>query len=181
MREERKVRYDKKNQVQEHQVKPGDKVIIKQEKNTVKPPYDPKPYIVVGVKGAQVTCWRGGKEKKRSQEKIKVVRERPQHFSSHNPSVGLTTRDTDSDSEEEVEINLDHEPYRGMEQEGGIGAQLMAEKEVQEEGEAATAPEEIEIGEQEQIYLPKNKRNQPSPRDRRRTRSQAAKRPQWEE
>ena len=43
--------------------------------------YDPKPYIVIGIKGAQITCRRGGKEKRRSKEKIKVVREAttPQH------------------------------------------------------------------------------------------------------
>ena len=56
-------------------MKPGDKIIIKQEKTTVKLPYNPKPYTVVGVKGAQVTCQRGGEEKKKSQEKIKSENE----------------------------------------------------------------------------------------------------------
>ena len=57
----------------------------------VKPPYNLKPYTVGGVKGAQITCWRGGKEKKRSQEKIKVVKMRPQHL-SHHPSMKTTTK-----------------------------------------------------------------------------------------
>ena len=49
-------------------MKPGDKVIIKQEKTMLKLPYDPKPYKVVGVKGTQITCQRGGKEKEKSGE-----------------------------------------------------------------------------------------------------------------
>ena len=67
-RKERKERYDRRNKVQERQVEKGDRVLIKQEKSMVKPPYDPKPYTVVDVKGAQVTCSRGGKEKKRTKE-----------------------------------------------------------------------------------------------------------------
>ena len=59
--EERKVREDMRNQVQECQVKPGDKDIMKQEKTSVKPPYDPKPYRVMGIKDTQITHWRGGK------------------------------------------------------------------------------------------------------------------------
>ena len=80
---------------------------MKQEKTTVKLPYDPKPYMVVDVKGAQVTCSRGGKEKKRTKEKIKVVKERPEHLKTG----GQTTRDTntDDDTEMEVEINLNLE------------------------------------------------------------------------
>ena len=64
-REERKLRYDMRNQVQEHQVKSGNKDIMKQEKTLVKPPYDPKPYRVMGIKGAQITCWGGGNEKEK--------------------------------------------------------------------------------------------------------------------
>merc|ERR1712059_151974 len=63
-RRERKERYDRKKRVKECHIKPGDRVLIKQERTTVRPPYDPKPYEVTEVKGAQVTCRRGGKEKK---------------------------------------------------------------------------------------------------------------------
>ena len=30
--------------MKEHEIMEGDKVVIRQEKTTVKPPYDPKPY-----------------------------------------------------------------------------------------------------------------------------------------
>ena len=40
-----------------------DQIIMRQEKTTVKLPYDPCPYTVTGIKGAQITCQQGGKEK----------------------------------------------------------------------------------------------------------------------
>ena len=96
-------------------MKLGDQIIMKQEKTTVKLPYDPKPYTVGGIKGAQITCQRGGKEKKRSQEKIKVVKMRPQHLRYRSET--MNTRDTDSDAEDDVEINLDHDTQGNAEQE----------------------------------------------------------------
>merc|ERR1711864_42419 len=101
-RKEMKERYDRKNRVKERHIKPGDRVLIKQEKTTVRPPYDPKPYKVTEVKGAQVTCRRGGKEKKRPKEKIKIVEERPEYLTTR----GQTYRDTQIDEDIEVEINL---------------------------------------------------------------------------
>ena len=94
-RRTRKERYDEKNKVKECQVKPGDRVLMKQEKTTVKPPYDPNPYKVVEVKGAQITCSRGGKEKKRMKEKIKVIKERLEYL---RPG-GQIIRDVHKDEE----------------------------------------------------------------------------------
>ena len=116
-RKERKERYDEKNKVKERQVKPGDRVLMKQEKMTVKPPYDPNPYKVVEVKGAQVTCSRGGKEKKRTKEKIKVVKERPEYLKQG----GQTTRDVYTDYETEVEINLNVEEENPRDNLEGVG------------------------------------------------------------
>ena len=59
--EEMKVRYYTRNQVQNHQGKPGNKNISKSGKTT-------KPYKVRGIKGATIICWRGGKEKERGKE-----------------------------------------------------------------------------------------------------------------
>ena len=81
-------------------MKTWDRVLMKQEKTTVKLPYDPNPYTVVEVKGAQVTCSRGGKEKKRMKEKIKVVKERLEHLNRG----GQTTRDTNTNDETEVDF-----------------------------------------------------------------------------
>ena len=40
MRQERKVIYDKKHRTQEQEKKTGDKVLVKQQKTTIKPPFD---------------------------------------------------------------------------------------------------------------------------------------------
>ena len=55
----------------------GDQVLFKQTKSSIKPPYDPKPYTIVGLKGTRVTGRRGEKEKVRIKVKVKVVKQRP--------------------------------------------------------------------------------------------------------
>ena len=51
----------------------GDRVLIKQKKTSIKPPFDPKPYTITEVKGTQVTARREGQE--RNKVKMKVVKE----------------------------------------------------------------------------------------------------------
>ena len=116
-RKERKERYDEKNRVKECQIKPGDRVLMRQEKTTVKPPYDPNPYEVTEVKGAQITCSQGGKEKKRPKEKIKVIEERPEYLRSG----GRTIRDIYTEDEIEVEINLNPEEDNPLDNLEGVG------------------------------------------------------------
>merc|ERR1712059_35992 len=116
-RERERERYDRKNRVKECHIKPGDRALIKQEKTTVRPLYDPKPYEVTEVKGAQVTCRRGGKEKKRPKEKIKIVEERPEYLTTR----GQTHRDTQIDEDTEVEINLTPEEENPWDDVEGVG------------------------------------------------------------
>ena len=49
--------------------------MIKQTKTTTKPPFDPNPYTVVEVNGTQAVLDRDGKRKKRSFNKIKVIKD----------------------------------------------------------------------------------------------------------
>ena len=98
-----KERYDKKRRVKEVRMVPGDRVLIKQSKTTVKPPYDPKLYSVVTVEGTQVTARRGTQEKKRNKMKVKKLPDRPEHLQQKQHS---TPPDTDQDSDDEVDINL---------------------------------------------------------------------------
>ena len=72
----RKQIYDKKHRTQVQEIKPGDKVLVKQQKTTIKPPFDPKPYQVKEVRGTQITVVRGRQQKVRSKEKIKLLRDR---------------------------------------------------------------------------------------------------------
>merc|ERR1712059_54793 len=88
----------------------------RQEKTTMRLPYDPKPYEVMEVKGAQVTCRRGGKEKKRPKEKIKIVEERSEYLTR-----GWTNRDTQTEEDTEVEINLTMEEDNPLDNLEGVG------------------------------------------------------------
>ena len=51
----------------------GDKVLIKQNKSTTRPPFDPKPFHVVKVKGSQLTMKHGNQTRIRDKGHIKLV------------------------------------------------------------------------------------------------------------
>ena len=59
-REKRKRRFDKTKHAKDEEIVKGDKVLVKQQKTTVKPPYDPNPYVVKEVAGTQITATRSG-------------------------------------------------------------------------------------------------------------------------
>jgi hypothetical protein len=69
----RKKTFDKKHRAKEQEIKEGDSVMIKQQKTTVKPPFDPKPFTVTKVKGSQVTAERGSKVRVRNKAKVKLI------------------------------------------------------------------------------------------------------------
>ena len=82
----------------------GDKVLVKQNKTTVKPPFDPEYYIVTEVRGTKITGERRGKIKTRNVEKWKLYKERPAHLSiTHQPKEG-GQEETESDSDFEFEV-----------------------------------------------------------------------------
>ena len=76
----RKKVFDKKHKVREQSIQPGDQVLIKQEKTTIKPPFDPTPYDVTEVKGTQVAARRGDRVRIRNMAKVKLLRKRPEHL-----------------------------------------------------------------------------------------------------
>ena len=89
---DQKKYFDKRHKVQEKKVSFGDKVMVKQQKSTTKPPYDPRPYTVTGTKGNKVEMERGdGSKRVRDKNQIKVLKERPQELepSWNNKSVEI--------------------------------------------------------------------------------------------
>ena len=70
-----KALFDKRHKAQPKPV--YDKVLLKQEKSTIKPPFDPNPYNVIKVKGSQVTAERHGQVRVQDKNYIKVLRPRP--------------------------------------------------------------------------------------------------------
>jgi hypothetical protein len=101
MRLDRKEVYDKKHRVKEQTIKMGDKVLIKQQKTTVKPPFDPKPYSVTEVKGTQVTAVRGNQKKVRSKEKVKLLQDRPRHLQGKVAGLSFDSVEEEEDDEDE--------------------------------------------------------------------------------
>ena len=75
-----KKMFDDRRRAKIKEVQPGDQVLIKQTKSTVKPPYDPKPYTVVQVDGNRIEAKRNGITRQRDKNSVKVVKKRPTHL-----------------------------------------------------------------------------------------------------
>ena len=75
-----KKNFDKGRRVQQKVVKTGDKILVKQQKSTTKPPFDPKPYTVVHVDGNQIEAERDGKFRRRDKNSVKILKKRPQYL-----------------------------------------------------------------------------------------------------
>ena len=102
-REKRKTRFDKAKHVREQEVVVGNKVLLKQQKSSIKPPFDPEPYTVTEVKGTQVTGRGGGKERKWNKVKMKVGKGRPVHLQLR-ASMGMEDEEEDTDSELDIQL-----------------------------------------------------------------------------
>ena len=145
--------------VVEHKV--GDKVLLRQTKTTVKPPYDPEAYVVEQVRGAEITARRGKKTVTRNVQKWKGIKERPKYLQQR--SRGTSTQDNSDDEEEDWYFELRAQPPAQQEQEeqAGAGDQPPQQRQIpRERWEVAHGP-----------WRPKV--NSPSPRERKRRQQQA--------
>ena len=75
-----KVHADKRQRSKSKMISEGDKVLIKQNKSTTRPSFDPKPFHVVKVKGSQLTIKRVNQTRIRDKSHIELVKERPLHL-----------------------------------------------------------------------------------------------------
>ena len=110
----RKEVYDKKNRTQEQEIKPGDMVLVKQQKTSTKPPFDPKPYQVKEVKGTQITVIRGKQQKVRSKEKVKLLRKRAEHLRGGSTESQNQEMREELDEEDDWDINLQDKPQKSI-------------------------------------------------------------------
>ena len=96
-----KALFDKQHKAQPKLDYVGDKVLLKQEKNTTKPPFDPHPYNVIKVKGCEITAQRNGQVRVRDKSFIKVLQPRPPHLASSwkKPVIPTIARHRDFDIE----------------------------------------------------------------------------------
>ena len=85
-----KAHFDKRNKARAKNLVAGDHALLKQEKSTTKPLYDPKPYTVKEVNGNRVSLERSdGTRRIRDKNKLKKVQPRP---SSLTPSWEHNTK-----------------------------------------------------------------------------------------
>ena len=168
-RQERKTKLDKRRRAKDIEYKEGDKVLIKQKKTTIKPPFDPKPYTITKVEGMQITAERGDKIRVRNKAKWKLIKDRPSRLQPRPRD----SQDGDSDSDDDWYTGpaVQQQEVAGENQEEGVDG---GEEEVDEETEE---PEE------EATHSPIASRTrrkaersaQPSPRERKRRKAQAMK------
>ena len=151
-REKRKDMFDNRKHAKTKEVIMGDKVLVKQAKPSVKPPFDPKPYVVTEVKGTQVTARRGTKERKRNQVKMKVVKERPEHL---QPRRSSREQAEDSESDEsDVDIQLNPDDFQQGQEEW---VQEQVRDELQEQVQVDPVQQELRLdvgapgGDEEQL------------------------------
>jgi hypothetical protein len=96
-RQKRKETFDKSKRAVLKEITAGDKVLIKQQKTTLKPPYDPKPFTVTKVKAAQVTAERGSKLRIRDMSRVKLLKKRPVHLRRNLDKERFSDSDSDDD------------------------------------------------------------------------------------
>ena len=94
--------FDKRYRTNEKPLKPGNKVLLKQDKSTTKPPYDPNPYKVVRVEGNRVTINNGEKERVRDKNKLKPIPARPAYLETRRQSAA-----TRNAPRREADIHID--------------------------------------------------------------------------
>ena len=95
-KEKQKDYADKRRRAKVVKHKVGDKVLLRQSKTTIKPPYDPGAYEIEEVKGVEITARRGRKTVTRNVQRWKAVKERPSYLQKQNKVIGAQ-----DDSEEE--------------------------------------------------------------------------------
>ena len=92
-------------------------MLVKQQKTTTKPPFDPKPYQVKEVRGTQITVVRGKQQKVRSKEKVKLLRDRFKHLQGGSTEVhNQEKRREELNEEDDWDINLQDKPQESIEE-----------------------------------------------------------------
>ena len=137
----RKEEFDKKHKARNQDIKKGDKVLIKQQKTTIKPPYNPKPFTVIDVKGTQVKAERGSEVKLRNKAKMKLLKKRPEYLGRKEEEIESSSDEDDDD------INLNRTLRHDSEQ---LEEQLLPQGEQEDHPKGQEEQEEQLQGQEEQ-------------------------------
>ena len=79
-RRKQKEYVDVKRRAKEKKIEPGDRILVQQKKTTTKTPWDPEPYVVTEVKGAQVKARKGEIIRTRAKNLVNPVKEKPSYL-----------------------------------------------------------------------------------------------------
>ena len=107
-RRKQKEYADRHRRAKQKKVLVGDEVLLKQNKTTIKPPWNPQPLKVVKVKGTQVTARRGQYERTRNIEKFKILKKRPEALKVKKEPKRRVAMDTDDEEEDWLDGYVHH-------------------------------------------------------------------------
>ena len=79
-KEQQKKAYDAKQKAKEKKLKARDEVLIKQQKTSVRSPWDPEGFQVKEVKRSKLILQRGEETKIRAKNHVKLVEKRPKEL-----------------------------------------------------------------------------------------------------
>ena len=77
---EQKRQFDKRHRATAKNIEVGDQVLVKQQKSTTCPPFNPEPLTVTHVRGNRITATNGDITRTRSKNYLKVFKRRPKHL-----------------------------------------------------------------------------------------------------
>ena len=99
---EQKLYADKRCRSKSKKIQPGDKILIKQHKSTIKPPFDPNLYELTSIKGSLIKAIRDDAIRIRDKSHVKLLKGRPFNLTptwQQQNLISSTTRYKDFDIE----------------------------------------------------------------------------------
>ena len=75
-----KKNFDRRRRAKIKEINVGDEILVKQEKSTTRPPFDPKPYTVHGVVGNRISASRDDGSRVRDKNYVKKVKKRAEYL-----------------------------------------------------------------------------------------------------
>ena len=169
-KEKQKNYADKKRRARYVEYKVGDRVLLRQTKTTVKPPYDPEAYVVEEVKGTEVTARRGKKKVTRNVQRWKIIKQRPPYLQRQGREAGSQDDSDEEDDDWDFELPAPQPGQHELEGQAGPGDGQPQANDHLRHGEQRRVPQER----WEVAHGPwRPKGNSPSPRERKRRQQEA--------
>ena len=94
--------FDKRHKAKSKAIVQGDQVLLKQQKTTTQPPYNPRPFIVTNIEGNRLTLKNGDTTRVRDKNKVKVL---PQRSAiTQKKTVGFAAAESNRESDIDIDM-----------------------------------------------------------------------------